>query len=95
MFGLFKSKPRFNSPEERLSHDMKRKIEKMAFLVYEQSPMKGTPLEGMAFIGAINDAKEFYLSRSIDVSTDYGVSRETVKLVVNQSAQFVHNKLID
>jgi len=95
MFGLFKTKPRYNSPEERLKSEMKSKIEAMAFHMYNSSPMKDTPLGGTVLIKGINEAKDIYLARSIAVSEDYGVSRATAIEIIEDCARLVYKENID
>lgn len=95
MFGLFKKQPSFNSPEDKLKHEMRKKIENMALLSFSESPMKGTPMEGMALIAGINDAKEFYSKRSIAISQDYGVSREMTISIIESCAKSVYNEFIE
>jgi hypothetical protein len=95
MFGLFKKQPKFNSPQDKLKYDMKRKIEGMALLQFDDSPLKGGPMEGMALIEAINQAEQFYFQKSIAVSEDYGVSRDDTVAIIKQTARSVYSEFID
>jgi hypothetical protein len=95
MFGLFKKQPSFNSPEEKLKHEMQKKIENMALLVFSESPMKGTPMEGMALMSGITEAKKFYSKRSVAISQDYGVSRENTISIIDNCAKSVYNEFIE
>ena len=95
MFGIFKRQPKFNSPEEKLRHKMLKQIEYRALAAFKKSPMRGTHAEGLVLIQEINDAKEFYTSRSISVSKDYGVSRENTIKIINECAKVVYKQLIE
>ncbi|HCE53842.1 MAG: hypothetical protein APF83_01185 [Lutibacter sp. BRH_c52] len=95
MFGLFKKHPNFNSPEDKLKHEMHTKIANRAILIYRESPLKGTMLEGRALVDGINQAKEFYSNRSISISEDYRVSRENTIKIIDECARSVYNELIE
>lgn len=95
MFGLFKKQQSFNSPEEKLKHEIRKKIRNMALLVFSESPMKGTSMEGIALTGAISDAKEFYAKRSIAISQDYGVSRENTISIIENCTKSIYNEFIE
>ncbi len=95
MFGLFKKQPDFNSPEEKLEHEMRRKIENMALLIFSESPLKGTMMEGTALIDAINQAEQFYFKRSIAVSEDFGVSRDNTVAIIKKCSRSVYREFIE
>jgi len=94
MFGLFKKQQSFNSPEEKLKHEMRKKIENRALLLFSESQMKGTAMEGAALSLAITDAKEFYVKRSIAISQDYGVSRDKTISIIENCSKSVLNEFI-
>ncbi|WP_036153868.1 hypothetical protein [Maribacter forsetii] len=95
MFGIFKKQQRLSSPEDKLKHDMRKNIENMALLHYDESPMKGTPLEGMALVAGISQTKEYFVKRSISISQHYGVSRENTILIIENCAKMVHKDFIE
>lgn len=95
MFGLFKKKLTFGSPEERMRHEMKDKIETLAYTLYNEHPMKGTDLGGMFFVSGINTARDNFLKRSILISKVYGVTRETGIQIINDCAKLVYSENVD
>ena len=95
MFGLFKKQSSFNSPEEKLQHDMRRKIENLAMLIYNKSDLKGTAMGGYAMIDGINQAEEFYSKRSIAISEEYNVSRKKTINIINDCARYVYKENIN
>lgn len=95
MFGIFKKEPRFNSPDDKLKYEMRTKIENMAVMIFSESPLKGTIMEGTSLIHGIKQAKEFYSKRSISISEHYGVSRENTIKIINDCASSVYDELIE
>lgn len=95
MFGLFKKKPTFNSPEEKLQYEMRKKIKNMAFLFFNSNPLKGTPMEGEALSISIIEAQEFYTKRSIALSNEFGVDRETIISIINECATSIYKEYLE
>ncbi len=95
MFGLFKKSQKFNSPEDKLFHKVKDQIEYRALRAFKKHPWFGDKhMEGLALLEEINNATDWFTSRSISVAKDYGVTREVAIATIKKSSKAVFKELI-
>jgi len=95
MFGIFKKKLRFNSPEDELLNFIQSEMEKEAFRFYNKSPMKNTPLAGYALIEGLNSTNDFFQKKKNELANKFNFSDKKVLEIIKRAYQNAYDNLID
>lgn len=95
MFGLFKKRARFNSPEDKLRHELEQKMKEIAWRRFNKTPLKDTHMGGTILIGAITDTRNYFLKKSTAISNQYNVNNAKTVRIIRDCAESIKNEFID